>query len=473
MRWIVGLGLLAGCDGEEPVGDTDLPEPTEPDDTDTEPPVDTDTTDTDLPTDPSTISAVCAPLVNTLRFSCTVTVDPPQAVQLTYSKADGTGPERVLTSDLVEPVHELVVYFLEPDTDYEVVAAATATPDELTYTTSLLSGIPPAGYRSQLVVDGVSSVPMIGTHLPCNSDAVAVIYSTVSGSLLWYEELESSGMLGFLDMIQFTEDHTVLGETGAAVVEVDLHGQELFRLDNGFDYDVYLHHDIFKRNGLYYLLYQEPFGPGQPVLDSFLVLDALGAEVAHWRSVDHLAIPGSATGDWMHTNTIYVDEDGDIFLSLLGQDSILRIEGTDPLGPDWGSHTWTLGGSAAGAGLGQDFVVDWSLVDGANDFGDQHSALIRADGRLMFLDNNDGRGLVMTLDETLMTATVDEAWQTVENGCGPQGTARDSLAGNSFVGCSGENMREYSPTGGLVWEAEADCGAGFVSVARFYPLEGW
>jgi hypothetical protein len=81
--------------------------------------------------------------------------------------------------------------------------------------------------------------------------------------------------------------------------------------------------------------------------------------------------------------------------------------------------------------------------------------------------------LVVEVDETLMTATVAEAWETVESGCGPQGTARDSLAGNSFVGCSGDEMREYAPTGGLVWEAQATCGAGFVNVVRFYPLDGW
>jgi hypothetical protein len=477
MRWVGGLALIAGCGdpgGTDGGGDDVAPPDTdEPADTDTTP-IDTDPPDTDTPPPPDeTITAVCSPLGNALRSSCLVTVDPPQPVQVTYSKTDGTGPARTLTSDLVQGDHEIVVYFLEPDTDYTLTAAATAAPDDLTVTTSLLSGIPPVGVRSSLVVDGVSSVPMIGTHNPCNSDATGVIYSTETGRLLWYQTLDASGVLGFLDMIQFTEDHTVLGETGPAVVEVDLLGQELFRLDNGSDYDVYLHHDIFKRDGLYYLLYQENFGPGTPLLDSFLVVDALGTQLAQWRSVDQLAIPGSATGDWMHTNTIYVDDGGDVFLSLLGQDSVLRIEATDLLDPDWGAHTWTLAGSLGGFGLGQDFVVDWDLVDGDDGFGDQHSALIRNDGRLMFLDNDNGRGLVISLDETLMTATVDEAWETVEPGCGPQGTARDSLAGNSFVGCSGENFREYSPSAGLVWSAEVNCGGGFISVARFYPLEGW
>ncbi len=474
MRWWGGLALIVGCG--DPSGDSaddGAPtDPPEPEDTDTVP-ADTDPPDTDEPGTPGpTITAVCSPLANALRFSCLVTVDPPQAVQLTYAKTDGTGPERLLTSDLVQNEHEIIVYFLEPDTDYTVTASAPAAPGELTTTSSLLPGIPPVGVRSALVVDGVSSVPMIGTHEPCNNDATGVIYSSETGKLLWYEELEPSGMFGFLDMIQFTEDRTILGETGPSVVEVDLLGQELFRLDNGSDYEVFLHHDIFKQNGLYYLLYQESFPPGAPLLDSFMVVDALGAEVAHWRSVDHLDIPGSASGDWMHTNSIYVDETGDVFLSLLGQDSVLRIEGTDVLDPDWGAHTWTLAGQA-GMGLGQDFVVDWSQVEGDNGFGDQHSALVRNDGRLMFLDNDNGRGLVISVDETLMTATVEESWDTVEAGCGPQGTARDSLAGNSFVACSGDNLREYSPSAGLVWSAEVNCGGAFTSVARFYPLDGW
>lgn len=483
MRW-TWVALLGGCaadsgdtgdDGGHTSADTDSP----PADTDTDPtPVDTDTTDTDdTPTTaaypkPTVLTAFCTTMPNVLRVDCAVTVEPAQPVQIAFAKADGTGPTRVHTSDLVATDHSIVLYFLEPDTDYDVSLTATTWPDDPVYETSALPGIPPLDVRSSLAVTGVSSVPMMGTHLPCNGDAIAVIYSSETGRMLWYQSLDPAGTLGFLDMIQFTEDHTVLGETGPSVVEFDLRGQEVIRLDSGTDYNAYLHHDIFKRNGQYYLLYQEDGPAGTPLLDSFIVLDSTGLEIARWRSFENLDIPISAAGDWMHTNTIYVDATGDVFLSLLGQDSILKIEG-DLASPDFGTHLWTLAG-APGMGLGQDFTVDWSVVDGPNAFGDQHSALLRHDGRLMFLDNDNGRGLVITVDDAAMTATVDEAWETVQASCGPQGTARDSVIGNSFVGCSGDDMTEYDPTMGEVWSAEVDCGAGgFVSMARFYPLDGW
>ena len=69
-------------------------------------------------------------------------------------------------------------------------------------------------------------------------------------------------------MVQFTEDHTVLGESEGDVVEVDLEGNDLVRLDN-LDQTFGVtatglfgnfHHDIIERNSVYYVFYQETYG---------------------------------------------------------------------------------------------------------------------------------------------------------------------------------------------------------------------
>jgi hypothetical protein len=115
-------------------------------------------------------------------------------------------------------------------------------------------------------------------------------------------------------------------------------------------------------------------------------------------------------------------------------------------------------------------------VGGQDSFVDQHSVNRRADGKLQLLDNAHGRGLVIDLDEVALTATVEQANDTRQNSCGPQGTAQSTAAGNAIVACSGDWVREYDSTGTMVWEAEAVClnGGPFApGVTRWYSLDGW
>jgi hypothetical protein len=326
-------------------------------------------------------------------------------------------------------------------------------------------------------VTGTSTVPYMGTNLPCSVEPTAVVYDTATGQLVWYQTLDDEGKLGLLNMVQFTADHTILGEVDSAVVEVDLHGNELFRMDRGIDYHELLHHDLFKWNGWYYLLYQEP---GIPVLDGFVVVDGAGVELARWRAADHLAIPLDAVGDWLHTNTLWVDGAGDVYLSAHAQNTILKVNG-DVASADFGELLWSFEGSLGG--IGQDFFVDWSAIDGDDGFVGQHDVHLRADGRLTLLDNANGRALVFTVDEATRSATADESWATLEPSCGPQGTAADTPVGNAVVACSGRSVREWDAAQAVEqWRAEVVCplptpdpGApGLIATAvRWYPLGGW
>ena len=469
-RWALGVSLVGCVDPDRDGGTVERPDAPPAPDTSIDPGLG-DTDPSSETSEPVIVDAACTPTPNALRFDCAVTVDPAQPVQIAFAMTDGSGPERVHASDLVATEHDIALYFMEPETEYSLEVSAPETPAALVFATSIVTGAPPDEVRSSLLVTGDSSVPMIGTHLPCDDEpAIAVIYSTVSGRLLWYQLLDPDGSLDALHMLQFTEDHTVLGDTDESVVEVDLVGNQILRLDRGTDFDLDLHHDLFKRNGQYYLLYQEDFPDGLS-LDSVVVLDSLGAELARWRSVERLDIPPDAGGDWLHTNAIFVQPTGEIVLSLYSRSSVLMLEG-DVASWDFGTTRWILAGVEP-AELGQDFDVDWERVGGGDAFRSQHSVLVRNDGRLMLLDNLSGRGLVLSYDEPTWTATVEEAWDTVEPTCGQQGTARDSLAGNSFVGCDGDQLREYDPAAGLVWEAKVDCGGSDAYVARFYPLDGW
>lgn len=127
--------------------------------------------------------------------------------------------------------------------------------------------------------------------------------------------------------------------------------------------------------------------------------------------------------------------------------------------------------------LGNDITLDWSAVSPPARFSGQHCAHLMHDGRLMLLDNDNGRALAVTIDETTMTGTVDAEFPTHEDQCFPQGTAMDSTAGNVLAACWTDWVREYDPTGLMLWEAQLQCrssgGFGANSAARWYPLDTW
>lgn len=434
---------------------------------------------------PTQLDVACVVTSNALRYTCTVNVEPAQPVTLSFVRNDGLSASRTVVGDASVATHDLPLYFMSPEVAYDVSVIATAWPG-YPATTTIDVGPALEAVASSLEVTGTSTMGMIGTHFPCDSVAIAVVYDTGTGDLLWYQLLEAGGQLGSNDMVQFTEDFTVLGESQGDVIEVDLLGNDVIRLENqdtalGIDADGLFgnfHHDIMKRNGVYYAFYQESYGGGgfnEDILDTVVIFDGTGAELARWYPIDHIELPVDWNGDFLHTNTIFVDEAGDIHLSWLSQATILKIVG-DWNAPDFGTPVWLIDGDDD-AGMGT-VAVDWSAVGGSNEFADQHSLIVRPDGRLQLLHNDDGRGLVISVDEVGLTATVDAEYPAHENSCGPQGTSRSTLGGNAVVGCAGEWVREFDGvTGDMLWEAEVICGDGGnpfgEGATRWYPLDGW
>jgi hypothetical protein len=483
------LQLLLACqpgDADGPDDDADAPTDADADvDVDADADTDTDTdTDTAGPTTsygaPTAVGVTCEPTGNPLRFACAVTVEPPQPVTLTWSRVDGLGPARDSASDEALAAHDVPLVFLAPEQEYAVVASATAWPAGLTADTNVTAGRPPSDVHSWLEMTGASTMGLLGTEAPCSTDAVAVVYDTSTGDLVWYHDLDPNGSLSVLDMVRFTADRTVIGETGERIVEVDLMGADLARFPVSYPGCCSLNHDIFEADGLYISQYQHTTGGfGGLTLDDIVAIDATGVEQWVWHPADHLDVPGNAGGDYLHTNSEYVDASGDLYLSWLTQDSIAKIEG-DRSDPTWGTPLWILSGRNTPGDLGSDIVLDWSAVGGADSFGTQHNAHLRHDGRLMLLDNDHGRGLVISIDEQAGTGTVDAAYDTREGVCGPQGTAMDTVAGNAVVACSTPWVREYDlATSAMIWEAEIVCpmgsGGGWTpgGASRWYPLDDW
>lgn len=438
-----------------------------------------DCADTDCAADPAcappTVGVTCAPTANGLRWSCAVTVDPPGPAHLEVSRsADGTG---LRTADGAAPLasHDLAVVFLASATEYRAVATSGAGRAETTFVTDAL----PADVDSRLTVVGAASVPYVGAMIPCDTThATAGVWDTVTGELVWWNVADDASFDGY-SMVRFTPDHTVLGVTGQNVVELDLLGNDVRRVPYGTDD---FHHDVYRRDGHTWLLYHDRL-PGL-TLDGFVVWDPDGGELGRYREVDHLPIPVGAAGDWSHTNTIFVDPDWNVYLSLLHQNTLVKLDG-DPASPTFGQTEWILAGDLPMA-LGNDFLLDWAQIGGVDAFSHQHEVSVRDDGRLQLLDNQNGRVLVLDVDEGARTATPVESYATSVAPCGPQGTSATSAADGRFAACNGDTLYEYDPLGTAPrWESTLVCANGYgnggpvpgpipnLGVMRWYPLEGW
>ncbi|HHO51259.1 MAG TPA: hypothetical protein ENK18_10395 [Deltaproteobacteria bacterium] len=430
-------------------------------------------TSSPLPAPPAWITLDCGATDNALRLQCAVEVRPPQPIQIHVERSDGQGEARVFTGDGDLAEHIVVVYFLAPETEHTLTAVAASGAGPRAHTTAHTSAVP-LGLSSRLQGTGEAPSGLIGAATPCSDDAIAVIYDLRTGGLVWYQELDPLGRLDLFHMVRFTEDHTILGETAASIVEVDLQGQQLVRLARGQHYGPELHHDIFRRGDVYYGMYQRLLGGlgfQADRLDALLLLDRRGVQLARWLPEDHLDLPADWSGDWMHTNTIFVDEAGDIYLSLLTQAAVIKLDGALD-SPTFGDPLWILeGGDGA---LQGDIEVDWSGIGGPDAFLDQHDVSLASDGRLVLLDNAHGRGLVLVLDEETSTARVTGSYPTAEDACRAQGTAAITVDGTVVVACSTDRIRAYGGDAQLRWEASVSCDGGEpASVVRWSPLDGW
>jgi len=469
------LAGASGCVADPSRAGCKMPEGTESA-THTAPVPDSSTTDT-TPACPTSIAITCELTVNELRQLCTVDVDPPQPVQVTYSRSDGASVIRTHASDLEASSHIVPLYFMAPDIDYTVSATSTSCPEGPTADTVVHTGIPPSFVGSWLEMTGTSTMGLVGTNLPCTEkNAVAVIYDTNTGDLVWYQSLDPDGMLTPQEMVRFTRYGTVMGETGVSVDEFDLTGAPLLRLVSGVDYFVGLDHDIERvGNTLYGLTLYYP----KPLLnlEAVIFMDTTtGAEITRFLPEEHFDFPPDITGDFLHTNTVTVDDSGDLYLSYLGQTALVKVDGQ--VGAEsFGTPRWIIEGQDGQ--LEGTLALDWSHVDGPDEFERPHSLSLRADGRILVLDDHNGRGLSIALDESAGTATVDAVFPTHDL-CGyeAQGTAQEAGNGNVIVACWDPWVREYdSTTAELLWEAEVKCREpgiyGIYGAVRWYPLDGW
>jgi hypothetical protein len=473
--WV--LWLVAGCRDPETGGP---PGSSDPPPVDTTPPPHTDTTASD-PTDGLAVSCTAKP-ENVLRYACEVHVDPAQGVEITWVDDAGTLPVRSARSEDPAKNHELVVNFVPPDTLVRWTVTGLSDPS-YTEEGSFVTGPVPDGADIVLTsLSGHTSAPQIGMVSPCVDGAVVAIVDPELGRPLWYQDLPTSaGPIGFVDGVSFTEDHTVLAIVNGTIVETDLVGHVLRTLTPGLDLTGWAHHDVFRKNGLTYALFQEAITlpTGNYLLDGFDVFDAANERVAEWHLAD-VFVPPSDGGttypiDYSHANAIWVDDALQVTLSLRHLSAIASIRG-DPSAADFGAIDWRMSGDPDGA-FGTDFALHGNGFVPA-DFEQQHNVHWLPDGHLTFFDNRlaldePSRIVELEVDPASLEAKFVGAWELPVH-CDFQGGAWRTPTGNALATCAPlREGFEFDPTNGKVaWHGAASCGDGFGSyVPRFVPLD--
>lgn len=434
-------------------------------------------TDTATSTGPPEFAAQCAlDPANTLRERCTIGIEVPTAVEVEYVDRLGLRPPQVVRGDDASTEHHLVLRFLLPDTDYDYTVRRDDDPAR-SLTGTFRSGALDSGALMHIAPAGVGPAPLLGMVSPCMENGTAVIVDPVQGVPIWYQPF-SDGPFGFLEAVSFTEDRTVIGLVDSAVREVDLDGNELLSLELGEDFARRPHHDVFRRNGLTYLLFNEEVTTDKGVflLDGFYVFDRGGAQVGEWHLSDHFT-PSSPSAypfaiDVSHANAIWVDTDLTTLVSFRHLSAVAEVDG-DPASPTFGALHWVL--STPTSGWPSDFTL--SSEAGPADFFMQHNVHRLENGHLTFLDNRalpteSSRVVELQLDETTMAATIVDEWP-LPNHCDFQGGAWRTANGDPLATCAPIRTAWQVDDADVVqWTAQATCEIGFGSyVPRFVPLE--
>jgi hypothetical protein len=190
-------------------------------------------------------------------------------------------------------------------------------------------------------------------------------------------------------------------------------------------------------------------------------LDSDKQVIFEWRSWDHVDIteaqhqylPGYVI-DYIHSNAIEIDTDGNILLSCRHLDQVLKID------RQTGETMWRLGGQKN----------EFTFTNDTEQFNYQHDIRRLANGHITLFDNGDYHSPAVStakeyeLDEVNKTATLTWSYKhPAVNGSPVVSWAMGNMQrlpnGNTFInwgfippGSGFPNMTEVDSTGTILWE---------------------
>lgn len=173
--------------------------------------------------------------------------------------------------------------------------------------------------------------------------------------------------------------------------------------------------------------------------------------VFQWRSWDHIPITDSHVDltapvvDYMHGNSIDLDDDGNLLVSSRGIDEVTKIN------RQTGDIIWRMG-----SGVGNEFTF---INDEPIPFEQQHDARRLENGNISIFDNRTGTGddfaraIEYEVDE--LNKTAELVWEYRTEGSSPaMGNAQRLSNGNTVIGWGSlyPTLTEVMPNGDVAFE---------------------
>jgi len=192
-----------------------------------------------------------------------------------------------------------------------------------------------------------------------------------------------------------------------------------------------------------------------------------------WKSLDYIPVTDATEDvsmsqlmiDYIHGNSIWLDNDGNVLLSCRHLDEVIKINRST------GAVMWRLGGSKS---KGNQFTWLNDATDAFTGFSHQHSIQRTASGDLLMFDNGNlrqdfaSRAVIYRLNEA--AKTVERIWQYERPGpvtSTSMGSVEELPNGNILIGwgnnSSGLVLSEVTRAGELVAEVLAEQGFPFAS----------
>jgi hypothetical protein len=179
------------------------------------------------------------------------------------------------------------------------------------------------------------------------------------------------------------------------------------------------------------------------VMFEWHTLDHIGLQESRWPLPDQ---PGAAH-DYVHLNSIAVDNDGDLLLSGRHTWGVYKVD------RDTGSIIWRLGGKRSDFEIGPDAG-----------FAFQHDVRRRDDGAITLFDNAAGppatrdasRVIALDVDEEARTAELVSQFELPQGGISEnQGNAQNMADGHTLAGWGAQPfITEHARDGRVVWAAQ-------------------
>lgn len=304
------------------------------------------------------------------------------------------------------------------------------------------------------------------------------------GRIVWFQQSEGATVFDFKPqeykdepVLTWWEGRFALGWGYGEYIVLDQSYRELMRISAGNGYRGDFHDMILTpRDTALVMIYdrvrqdlRSVGGPRDGVLINNVIQEIepeTGRVLFEWHSFGNVPLKdsrigtnGNRTHDYFHSNSIEVDDDGDLLVSARNTCAVYKLS------RETGEIVWTLGGEGS----------DFEMGPGTR-FCLQHDARRVSDGVISLFDNSAGppelrkesRAIVMEVDEEAKTAKLLRAYEHPGKILAKsQGSARVQPNGNMFVGWGAAPVfSEFSADGKLLFNGMIASGKGSYRAIR-------